>query len=468
VNEARPQQLNGWLKLDISRDAMEAYLSVVPPTVKEGTWPDLESAKQLLRKEAIVYGLFDDKVEQVVNQRISTPVLIAKGTPPVPGDDASIEFLFPTERLEALPKEGEDGRVDFREVSVLHNVRKGDILAVKKPATKGTDGKDIHAREVQAKPGKDKTVVLGRNVAWSDDGLQLVATADGEPTLFGNRVSVLSVHEVVGGVNYHSGNIDFLGNVVIKGNVESGFTVKAEGDITISGSIEAATIQCGGSLTVIGGIIGQDKTEIRCGGNLTAHYIERASVEVGGDIKVRDAIMHSRVSAGGSILLYGRKGLLVGGICRAGEEIELQVLGSRLGTATEIEVGVNPGLRVELIQVEEKIKNNMENLDKSQKILVILERDNRNAAPERIEMREKLTRTVAALTQETHELERRRRELQEEIQLRYQDRGRIKARDTIYPGVRVTIGKAIMAVKDEIRYATLTYSEGEVVIQSYR
>ncbi|HEX2952790.1 MAG TPA: FapA family protein [Bacillota bacterium] len=467
MSEAGPQQLNGWLKLDISRDDMEVYLSVVPPTLKEGTWPDLEHAKQLLRQEVITYGLMDEKVEQVVNQRISTPVLIAKGTSPVQGENAVIEFLFPTERREAVPKEGEDGRVDFREVSVIHNVHQGDVLAVKKPATKGIDGRDVHAREVQAKPGKDKTLALGRNVAWSEDGLQLIATADGEPTLFGNRVSVLSVHEV-SGVNFKSGNVDFLGNVVIKGNVESGFTVKAEGDVTVAGSIEAAMIYCGGSLTVMGGIIGQDKTEIRCGGNLTAYYIERASIEAGGDIKVRDAVMHSKVSAAGNILLYGRKGLLVGGLCRAGEQIELQVLGSRLGTATEIEVGVNPGLRTELIEVEEKIKSILDNLDKSNKILVILERDARAATPERAEMREKLSKTVAALTQERYLLEKRRQELVEEIQVRFQDRGRVKARDTIYPGVRVTIGKAIMAIKDEVRFATLTYSGGEIVIQSYR
>lgn len=460
-------QANGWLKLEVSRDSMEAYLSIVPPTTREGSWPDLVQAKQLIRQEVITYGCLDEQIERVVNERITSPVLIAKGLPPIQGEDASMEFLFATERQMALPKEGEDGRVDFREISVIQNVHKDQVLAVKTPATKGTLGRDVHAREVQPKPGKDKTLALGRNVAWSGDGLQLIATADGEPTLLGNRVSVLSVHEVPGGVNFRSGNIDFSGNVVIRGNVETGFSVKAEGDVTVAGNIEAAMIYCGGSLIVMGGIIGQDKTEIKCGGNLSANYMERAAAEAGGDIKVRDAIMHSRVSAGGSVILTGRKGLLVGGLCRAGEQIELQVLGSRLGTATEIEVGVNPGIRIELLRVEEELKKGLENIDKSSKILTLLERE-QSTAPERLEMRERLSKTVAALSQENASLEKRRLELIDEIQTRYQDRGRIKVRDTIFPGVRVSIGKATMAIKDEIRYATLTYGGGEIVIQSYR
>lgn len=466
MNEGRPQ-VNGWLKLEVSRDAMEANLSIVPPTTKEGSWPDLAQAKQLIRQEVVTYGLMNEQVEQVINQRITSPTVIARGAPPVQGEDATIEFLFPTERLSSLPKEGEDGRVDFRETSVIHNIRKDEVLAVKTMATKGTLGRDVHSREVEPKPGKDKSLVLGRNVAWSGDGLQLIATADGEPTLLGNRISVLSVHEVPGGVNFRSGNIDFLGNVIIRGNVESGFTVKAEGDITVSGTVEAAMIYCGGSLTVMGGIIGQDKTEIKCGGHLTAYYVERSNLEVGGDIKVRDAIMHSRVSAGGSIFLTGRKGLLVGGLCRASDQVELQVLGSRLGTATEIEVGVNPGIRAELIRVEEDLKKGLDNIDKSSKILNLLEREN-SSAPERVQMRERISMTVVALAQENAIFEKRRLELIDEIQSRNQDRGRIKVRDTIFPGVRVTIGKATMAIRDEVRFATLSYGGGEIVIQSYR
>lgn len=38
------------------------------------------------------------------------------------------------------------------------------------------------------------------------------------------------------------GNIDFPGEVRIKGDVKPGFSVKAKGDILIGGVIEAATV----------------------------------------------------------------------------------------------------------------------------------------------------------------------------------------------------------------------------------
>jgi uncharacterized protein (DUF342 family) len=467
MNEANIKT-SGWLKLDITPDSKQAFLSVVPPQTEEGDWPNLQKAKELVRQEAIIYGVFEDEIRRVVEERIPEPTLIAQGDDPIPGEDAFLSFTFPTGRKSSLPKELEDGRVDFREISTIYNVQKDQVLVTKTPATKGECGKDIRGREIQPKPGKDKTLVMGKNVAWTPDGLSVIATADGEPTLAGNRLSVLSVYEVPGGVNFRSGNIDFLGNVVVRGNVENGFTVKAEGDVTVFGNVEAGMVTCGGNLLVVGGIVGQDKTVVKCQGNVTAHYIERATVEAGGDMNVRDAIMHSRVSSGNQILLQGRKGLIVGGLCRAGEGIEARVIGSRLGTQTEIEVGVNPKARTEMLQIEEELKECNENLNKSSKVLQLLGKEGSQSTPERIQMKEKLAKTAMALTQRIKELESRRRELAEEIQARFQERGRIQVREMIYPGVRVTIGKATRLFRDETKYALLVYQEGEVTVQNFR
>lgn len=458
----------GWIKIEVTPDAMQAYMTVVPPETPEGDWPTLDMAKDLLYKEGVTYGVMAEKISETIEKRIQSPVLVAQGDPAVAGDDTKLSFLFPTERQSVFPKELDDGRVDFRDVSTIHNVRANDILVVKTPATPGTPGRDVRNWEVQPKPGKDKSLIMGKNVSWSADGLTVIANSPGEPTLAGNRLSVYSVHEVPGGVNFRSGNIEFLGNVIIRGNVENGFYVKAEGDVTIFGNIEASSIISGGNVKVTGGIVGQDKSEIKCGGDLSAIYVERATVEAGGDVQIRDAIMHSRVSASGNITMVGRKGLIVGGICRASELVDAKTLGSRLGTITEIEVGVNPGLRAELMQIEEDLRKNAENLDKAQKALNILDKEGISALPQRKEMRDKLAVTATALTVAIREQEKRRQIILEELQSRLAERGRVKVKEVINPGVRITIGKAIRIIRDEVQYATFAYEGGEVVIQSYR
>lgn len=457
--------LAGWLRLEISADSMQAFLSVVPPTDAEGEWPTVAAAKDLLRQEGVNYGVLEEVLSSVVEKRVLAPTLIAQGDPMTPGNDAELEFLFPTEKIRIAFKELEDGRVDYRDISTIVNVKKDDVLVKKTPLTPGESGKDIRSREIAAKPGRDKTLLTGKNVAWTSDGLTVIALDDGEPTLVGNRLSVNRVHEVTGGVNFRSGNIDFLGNVIIRGTIESGFTVRADGDITVYGNVEAGMVTCGGNLTVYGGIIGQDKSEIQCEGDFSVFYIERATVDIGGNLTIRDAAMHSRISAGGSVLMQGRKGLLVGGICRAGELVDTKVIGSRLGTATEIEVGVNPRIRQELIKTEESLKEHYDNLDKTSKILRLLDKD---PTSQRSEMRDKLGKTAAMLTLNISQLEKHRDELAEEVQNRYLDRGRVKVYENIFPGVRVTIGKATKLIRDEIRHATLVYEAGEVMVQAYR
>lgn len=47
--------------------------------------------------------------------------------------------------------------------------------------------------------------------------------------------------------------------MVINGDVQSfGMHVKVDGDVTVHGTVEAAIIEAGGSITVNGGIVGQN------------------------------------------------------------------------------------------------------------------------------------------------------------------------------------------------------------------
>ncbi len=71
------------------------------------------------------------------------------------------------------------------------------------------------------------------------------------------------------------GNINFPGDVEIKGNVISNLTVTATGNIEILGAVEAASIIAGKNIVLKTGIQGMDKGVLQAGGNITARFIER-------------------------------------------------------------------------------------------------------------------------------------------------------------------------------------------------
>ncbi len=70
----------------------------------------------------------------------------------------------------------------------------------------------------------------------------IYANVNGQVSIIDNRIHVLDVYEVNESISMKIGNIDFPGKIVIRGDVPTGFTIKAEGDISIFGLVEAATI----------------------------------------------------------------------------------------------------------------------------------------------------------------------------------------------------------------------------------
>src|SRR5690606_15317621 len=125
---------------------------------------------------------------------------------------------------------------------------------------------------------------------------------------------------VPGDVDFSTGNIDFIGSVKVMGSVRNGFSVKAAGNVEIMGRLEGGFINTGGNIVVKEGIVGQGKGNIKAGGSVYARFLENAQVEARKDVLVGDSIMHSTVRAGGKIVVNGKKGKIVGGLCFAGRE----------------------------------------------------------------------------------------------------------------------------------------------------
>jgi uncharacterized protein (DUF342 family) len=103
---------------------------------------------------------------------------------------------------------------------------------------------------IPARDGKDIQFDMGNNVELSRDGLRVISTADGQVLLQKGKISVETVMVIPGDVGVATGDINSFGSVIVKGNVEDGYTVKSAGNVEIMGNVGKSTIETPGDVIV--------------------------------------------------------------------------------------------------------------------------------------------------------------------------------------------------------------------------
>jgi len=307
--------------------------------------------------------------------------------------------------------------------------------------------------------GKPAVLPRGKNVAVSEDGKSLYATSEGEVEFLDqSKVSVYTNHEIPADVDNSTGNVSFVGSIIIKGNVLSGFSVEAGGNVEVYGAVEGATIIAGGNIILRRGMQGMGKGKLIAGGDIVARYIEYCNIEAKNNIQ-SEAVMHSNVKCGNKLELTGRKGLLVGGTCKVGKIIVAKVIGSHMATVTDLEVGSDPTVRERYKKAKEDVVSMESDIKKADQAIVILRKleSMGSLSPDKLEILTKSVRTKIYLSSNLEEAKKEIAILDEKLQ--QEGNGKIRALNFIYPGVKVSIGTCVMYVKEPLQYCTL-YREG--------
>ncbi|SHJ58116.1 hypothetical protein SAMN02745227_00114 [Anaerobranca californiensis DSM 14826] len=448
-----------WFKINITKDKLAAFLELSKPGV-ELNEQELEEIIAEIRRNNIAIESYEVLKEKIKGSTGLEGIQIASGKPAISGKDGYVQIHF--QEKEGKPVILEDGRVDFYNLEKIINIKKGEILATIYPPEPGIDGLSVTGEIIPFKPGKPAKLPLGKNVQLQENNI--VATVDGKFSLIEGKLNVFQTLELEE-VNFKTGNVDFIGSVIIKGDVKEGFTVKAQGDITIKGIIDSSYIYCEGNLVVNGGIQGRNKGIVNCKGNIVARYIENCKVKAGGSIIIKDAIMYSKVHACDRVMVTEGKGLIVGGVIGAEQEIIANVVGSPKGTKTELEVGVNPELRQNLQIITKELTLKSEELKKAkqaQRILKLKEEKGELSKEHRI-LLERLEVTIKALTVYLED----KKEIQKEMldKLLNNVAGKVTVNKTVYPGVKVTIGTRYRIITDETKTSTFIIGpDGEIMI----
>ncbi|UOF89380.1 FapA family protein [Fodinisporobacter ferrooxydans] len=458
------------LHVTISDDRMHAYIQIHINDSESGSIPLLTARgmEHWLENKGIRFGLQTVVISAIATtpfQYRGQSVEIATGIPPVLGKDAVVEVLSGDART-VRPRLLADDRVDFFHITDICSVRAGTTIAKKIPPIPGRDGQDVFGRILPHPHPKDAQLPFGENVKIADDGQSILAAADGHlvyiPTK--NQLHVFSTYTVEGNVDFSIGNIKFLGNVHIKGSVLDGFRIEAEGDIQIDGSVAAASVHAGRDVHILGGIQSRGKGVVQAGRNVRTRFVQTGKVIAGMDCLIQDSIMHSDVTAMRDVIVFEKKGVIVGGSVNAGERIVAGTLGSPMATVTQLTVGVRPDLRAERLQIERELKELQNTRVKSLQAISIFHASvqmGKPLSPEKEQLKHSVEKTLEFVEQQIVIKQERQTEIDRQLVL--SGKSYVVGEERTHPGVKIGIDNYLYHVQDERTQPTRYFVKNETI-----
>lgn len=253
-------QGSGNIKVSISKDKLTAWISAS----NENNALDKETITSELSKAGVVFGVLADEIGNFMVNPSKEPFVIARGVPPTPGMDETVELFFSS----AMIYENTDDRetVDFRETSTLVSVDEGALLAKKHPGTSGSDGLGVTGQIIPPPKPRMVQLLAGKGAILSESGVEVYSAISGRPWVktagINRTVGCDSVYVQTGDVDIKTGNLRFKGDIRITGNVQEAMEVQASGSIEIMGYVTRAAVISGTKLVIRGNVVG---SKIRSG-----------------------------------------------------------------------------------------------------------------------------------------------------------------------------------------------------------
>lgn len=441
----------------VTEDKLQAIVRFYPPSTHGKRIAKADIIAQLVT-HGVKFGVDEEMIDDFLAHRIyCTDFVMAKALFPVEGRSASIKYHF-NSNVTRKPKMNDDGTVDFHQLDLITHVKAGDLLATLSPLDAGKPGLDVCGRVIRQKPVKNMYLKQGSMTKLSEDGLQLYSLVDGHVSLIQGKVNVSNVYEISSDIDTSTGDVDYEGSVAIKGNVITGFTVKAKGNISVEGVVEGATLISDGDIILKRGMQGMNRGILKAKGNVVAKFIENATIECDGCVTA-DAILHSKVYARKEIVVSGRKGYATGGELHSGTSIHIKSAGSAMGTITLLEVGIDPKITLEFRRLESEISDYHKELYKVQQILELFKKKYglNNIPPHKLSTYILAKETCVKYTKDL-EVATARYEVLSNV-MEENDNGTITVDGVIYPGCKVVISNVPYYIRNEL-YAKAFIKDG--------
>lgn len=436
--------------LRLNETHTEAFLTLY---WRSGNPFTMEEILALLQENGVTHGIIKETlIEFAEGKYYYEEVLIAQGTTAKDGKDGFFEYHFnihPETRPIILP----DGTVDYNVLGKIELVKCGDLLATYHPAIPGVVGRDIHGNVVDAYVGKDLPPLKCKNCELDGSTGEYHAAVEGNVTLEDNKLTVTPVYFVDGNLDAATGNVNFYGDVLVNGDVFAGVTVKATGNITVTGHVQTANLIAGKDVILQNGMQGAGSSTIYAGRNVMARFLEQMQVYAGNEVNTSTAL-NCRIESGNIITITGEKGTIIGGTAMAVEEISTAFIGNHVGVKTNIVIGLEKDLQTTIAEIDSNIENNQVGMEEAMNTLerIAYQLQTQPLTPEINEQRAEQTRKKIQCQSQIKELSTRRIQVID-IAQRSMD-GRVVVNETVFAGSVVTINGAQEKIQSEFRNVT--------------
>ncbi|MDR2727476.1 MAG: FapA family protein [Deltaproteobacteria bacterium] len=353
------------------------------------------------------------------------------------------------DHLAVKPKVSADGRADRHNLGYVQNVIKGQILAEFLPTDQVPDPQAEFMHTTPEFPAGPNTYVD------PDHPQYLLADINGYAFYLDDKITVKNVLNVRGDVSFQTGNIFFVGNLAVHGDVRTGFEVQAN-DILIKGMIEGSIARAQRDLAVLGGVRG--RTEGKClldaGRSLRLTHVENAEIRSHGRLFVEKFCLHSRLYITGDMAVQGR---LYGGVCQTNGTVYVrEALGNPSETPTAVELGYNPHYIRQLERCEEHLTELGQRIVHYKAVAGHLPPDANEPA-----------RRLAAARYKQKRLQQHRQQLWRNLSEdeKQATRCRVVVPGTVYPGVDISIGRTLLSITRPMQNVMFHLRDEEIVVE---
>ncbi len=464
------------LSVEIVNEDMKAVITVNAPW--GGNTVRLKDLEHFIKLQGIKAGVLSDtfsthlKAAEKLKPGQTYQFDAAIGQPAINGNNSQFKILVSTmEERELKPQQRANGKVDMHDLGKVATVAVNSPLIERIPATLGTEGFTVLGKVLPAIAGEsiDFPTTDGTQISKDNDNL-LVSALEGIPRLHQGSIAINDVLKVKN-VDIGFGNINYKGNVIVQGDVCEGMTVESQGDITVGGCVNSATLIAGGNIVVEQGIFGKKRREdesltchVQAQGSINAQYMQYAKVTAGVNVHAQTQLLHCVVIADDSVIVANKglnKGTIFGGSVEAKNKVSCIELGGNAGSKTVI------SLNAKLDTIREEIDAHQSTLNKEfpvlQQLIAAHDKVKTLDSAQQKQLLSKLKRNIDKKVAIIVDIKKKMAIANEHIQAE-QDAMSIVAKHTLYDGVKIKMDKQDSQTLQQYKAIKITLVNGAITI----